>query len=63
MNFNVKKEGFGGGGSRAIKFIKGNVGNFPVVKPSGKTLLVTVGEGLPSNTRESNEHQCQQVVL
>lgn len=51
----MKKEGFGGGGSRGIKFIKGHVGNFPVAKPSGKTLLVTIGEGLPSNTRECKQ--------
>lgn len=56
LNFTVKKEGFGGGGSRGIKFIKGHVGNFPVTKPSGKTLLVTIGEGLPSNTPPGVHH-------
>ena len=58
LNFTVKKEGFGGGGSRGIKFIKGSVGNFAVAKPSGKTLLVTIGEGLPSNTRK-----CEQAAV
>ena len=52
LSFTVKKEGFGGGGSRQIKFVKSAVGDFPVLKPSGKTLIVSIGEGLPSNTRK-----------
>ena len=49
----VKKEGFGGGGTRTIKFIRGQNSKvtFPILKTSGKTLIVTIGEGLPSDTR------------
>ena len=48
----VKKEGFGGGGTRTIKFIRGQNSKvtFPILKTSGKTLIVTIGEGLPSDT-------------
>lgn len=57
----VKKEGFGGGGTRNIKFIRGqNAGTFPILKPSGKTLIVTIGEGLPSNTPPGVHHHYRQ---
>jgi len=44
----VKKdrwEKLGGGGTRTIQFNKGN-GDFPVLKPSGKTLNISIGAGL-----------------
>ena len=34
------------GGTRTLQFIKGS-GDFPVLKPSGKILNVTIGPGLP----------------
>ena len=45
----MKKEGWGGGGTRQIKFIRGT-GDVPVLKPSGKTLTVTIGSGLPKDS-------------
>ena len=47
----MKKEGFGGGGSRMLQFHQGQ-GDAALLKPSGKTLNVTIGHGLPSNTRK-----------
>ena len=51
LQFLVKKEGFGGGGSRMLQFHQGQ-GDCSLLKPSGKTLNVTIGPGLPSNTSE-----------
>ena len=45
----MKKEGWGGGGSRMIKFVRGQ-GDVPVLKTSGKTLTVSVGSGLPKDS-------------
>ncbi|XP_033123994.1 unconventional myosin-Ie-like [Anneissia japonica] len=50
IDFAVKKEGWGGGGSRSIHFSIGR-GDEAVLKPSGKTLRVEIGPGLPRNTR------------
>ena len=49
LDFGVKKEGWGGGGSRMIKFVRGQ-GDVPILKPSGKTLTVTIGSGLPKDS-------------
>ena len=49
LEFDVKKEGWGGGGTRQIKFVRGT-GDVPVLKPSGKTLTVTIGSGLPKDS-------------
>ena len=51
LQFLVKKEGFGGGGSRMLQFHQGQ-GDVTLLKPSGKTLHVTIGPGLPSSTSE-----------
>ena len=40
--FTVKKEGFGGGGSRVLQFQQGH-GDTTLMKPSGRSLNVTVG--------------------
>ncbi|XP_068688023.1 unconventional myosin-Ie-like isoform X1 [Montipora foliosa] len=46
----VKKEGWGGGGTRILNFTSGD-SDFPLLKPSGKTLNVSIGRGLPKDTR------------
>jgi len=51
LQFLVKKEGFGGGGSRMLQFHQGH-GDVALLKPSGRTLNVTIGAGLPSSTSE-----------
>ncbi|KAL4227974.1 Unconventional myosin-If [Mactra antiquata] len=50
LEFAVKKEGWGGGGSRMIKFVRGQ-GDIPVLKISGKTLTLSIGSGLPKDSR------------
>lgn len=51
MEFRIKKEGWGGGSSRTIKWNKiGEIGDISQLKSSGRTLQVNVGTGLPSNT-------------
>ena len=42
-------EKLGGGGTRNIQFTKG-AGDFPILKPSGKTLNISIGEGLPPDS-------------
>lgn len=51
--FRVKKEGWGGGGTRQIKFTENFSGNEEILKPSGKVLNVSIGPGLPSTTKPS----------
>lgn len=48
----VKKEGWGGGGTRTLSFSPGDA-DFPVFKPAGKTLNVSIGRGLPKDTSKS----------
>ncbi|XP_059157051.1 unconventional myosin-Ie-like isoform X2 [Physella acuta] len=50
LDFQVKKEGWGGGGSRQVKFLRG-AGDIAQLKPSSKVLTVTIGPGLPKNSR------------
>lgn len=53
LEYTVNKEknvlGRGGGGSRTIKFIRGQ-GDDAQLKPSGKNLIVTIGPGLPKDS-------------
>ena len=51
----VKKEGWGGGGTRVIQFERG-MGDLAVTKASGKTLTVTIGAGLDKTSREFSTH-------
>ncbi|KAM6921082.1 unconventional myosin-If [Xenentodon cancila] len=60
LEFKVKKEGWGGGGSRVVAFQRGE-GELAQVKPAGKTLTVTIGDGLPKSskpTRKSAPEYC-----
>lgn len=45
----MKKEGWGGGGTRIVVFQKGP-GDVAQLKPGGKTLSVTIGDGLPKSS-------------
>ena len=54
---NLKNENWGflsGGGSRQVMFVQGQ-GDMPILKPTSKSLQVSVGPGLPKNTREYNK--------
>ncbi|XP_047141172.1 unconventional myosin-Ie isoform X1 [Hydra vulgaris] len=43
------------GGTRTLQFIKGN-GDIPVLKPSGKILNITIGPGLPPETKPGRNY-------
>ncbi|CAJ1049205.1 unconventional myosin-Ie isoform X1 [Xyrichtys novacula] len=53
LELKLKKENWGflsGGGSRQVVFVQGQ-GDTAVLKPSSKSLQVSIGPGLPKNTR------------
>lgn len=54
ITFAVKKEGFGGGGSRQVAFTYGQ-GDLAVLKPGGKKLTVSIGQGLDRTSRPSQQ--------
>ncbi|XP_042347571.1 unconventional myosin-Ie isoform X2 [Plectropomus leopardus] len=57
LEMKLKKENWGflsGGGSRQVLFVGGQ-GDMPVLKPSSKSLQVSIGPGLPKNTRPSRK--------
>uniref|UniRef100_A0A3B3SYM7 Osteoclast-stimulating factor 1 n=1 Tax=Paramormyrops kingsleyae TaxID=1676925 RepID=A0A3B3SYM7_9TELE len=54
LEFKVKKEGWGGGGSRYVAFLRGQ-GDLAQIKPAGKTLNVTVGDGLPKTSKPTRK--------
>ncbi|XP_029167448.1 unconventional myosin-Ie-like isoform X2 [Nylanderia fulva] len=51
LEFKVKKEGWGGGGTRHVKFTQTDYGDKEILKPFGKILNVSIGPGLPSTTK------------
>ncbi|TSY41753.1 Unconventional myosin-If [Bagarius yarrelli] len=53
LEFHVKKEGWGGGGSRMLVFSQGH-GDMAQIKPAGKTLNISIGEGLPKTASYQN---------
>ncbi|CAN9500314.1 unnamed protein product [Ophioblennius macclurei] len=58
LEFRVKKEGWGGGGTRVLVFQKGQ-GDLAQLKPGGKTLSVTVGDGLPKSSKPTKKSALQ----
>lgn len=48
--FSVKKQAWGGGGMRNVKFVEGPATDLAVLTTNNKTLTVTVGPGLPADT-------------
>uniref|UniRef100_A0AAY4EI05 Osteoclast-stimulating factor 1 n=1 Tax=Denticeps clupeoides TaxID=299321 RepID=A0AAY4EI05_9TELE len=52
LEFKVKKEGWGGGSSRLVVFLCGQ-GDMAQLKLGGKTLTVSVGNGLPKSSKGS----------
>ncbi|XP_034536751.1 unconventional myosin-Ie isoform X2 [Notolabrus celidotus] len=53
LDMKLKKENWGflsGGGTRQVMFVQGQ-GDMPVLKPTSKSLQVSIGSGLPKNTR------------
>uniref|UniRef100_H3CXS5 Osteoclast-stimulating factor 1 n=1 Tax=Tetraodon nigroviridis TaxID=99883 RepID=H3CXS5_TETNG len=58
IEFRVKKEGWGGGGSRLVVFQRGQ-GDLALLKPAGKTLTITIGDGLPKSSKPSRKNATQ----
>ncbi|XP_077187650.1 unconventional myosin-If isoform X2 [Paroedura picta] len=54
LQFRVKKEGWGGGGTRTVNFLSGP-GSVAVLKAGGKTLSVSIGSGLPKNSKPTRK--------
>uniref|UniRef100_A0A9J7XDB7 Osteoclast-stimulating factor 1 n=1 Tax=Cyprinus carpio carpio TaxID=630221 RepID=A0A9J7XDB7_CYPCA len=57
LEMKLKKEGWGpwnAGGSRQVQFIQGQ-GDVAVLRPSNKMLQVSIGPGLPKNSRPTKE--------
>jgi len=50
LEFKVKKEGWGGGGIRYVKFTQTDYGDREILKSSGKILNVIIGPGLPNTS-------------
>uniref|UniRef100_A0A2K6F5D7 Myosin IF n=1 Tax=Propithecus coquereli TaxID=379532 RepID=A0A2K6F5D7_PROCO len=58
LQFRVKKEGWGGGGTRSVTFTRGS-GEVAVLKASGRTLTVSVGDGLPKSSKPTRKGMAQ----
>uniref|UniRef100_A0A8C0VN86 Myosin IF n=2 Tax=Cyanistes caeruleus TaxID=156563 RepID=A0A8C0VN86_CYACU len=58
LQFRVKKEGWGGGGTRSVTFIRGQ-GDVAALKAGGKTLTVSIGDGLPRNAKPTRKGAAQ----
>ncbi|XP_044282110.1 unconventional myosin-If [Varanus komodoensis] len=54
LQFRVKKEGWGGGGTRTVIFMSGP-GDMAILKAGGKTLNVSIGSGLPKNSKPTRK--------
>ncbi|XP_030075158.1 unconventional myosin-If [Microcaecilia unicolor] len=54
LHFKVKKEGWGGGGTRGVMFTRGQ-GDIAVLKPGGKTLTISIGDGLPKTSKPTRK--------
>ncbi|KAF7202635.1 unconventional myosin-If [Nothobranchius furzeri] len=54
LEFRVKKEGWGGGTTRVVAFQRGH-GDQAYLKPGGKTLMVTIGDGLPKSSKPTKK--------
>ncbi|KAM6041466.1 unconventional myosin-If isoform 1-T1 [Chlamydotis macqueenii] len=58
LQFRVKKEGWGGGGTRNVTFVRGQ-GDVATLKAGGKTLTVSIGDGLPRNAKPTRKGATQ----
>ncbi|XP_036305816.1 unconventional myosin-If isoform X2 [Pipistrellus kuhlii] len=58
LQFRVKKEGWGGGGTRSVTFSRGS-GDVAVLKASSRALTVSVGDGLPKSSKPTRKGMAQ----
>ncbi|KAL6257902.1 hypothetical protein P5V15_011501 [Pogonomyrmex californicus] len=63
LEFKVKKEGWGGGGTRHVKFIQTDYGDKEILKMSGKVLSVSIGPGLPSTSKPNLDRSMSSLRL
>ncbi|XP_073455276.1 unconventional myosin-If isoform X1 [Aquarana catesbeiana] len=54
LQLRVKKEGWGGGGTRSVSFFRGQ-GDIAQLKPGGKNLTISIGDGLPKNSKPTRK--------
>ncbi|XP_029466790.1 LOW QUALITY PROTEIN: unconventional myosin-If [Rhinatrema bivittatum] len=54
LQFKVKKEGWGGGGTRGVMFTRGQ-GDVAVLRPGGKALNISIGDGLPKTSKPTRK--------
>uniref|UniRef100_G3T7I8 Myosin IF n=1 Tax=Loxodonta africana TaxID=9785 RepID=G3T7I8_LOXAF len=54
LQFRVKKEGWGGGGTRSVTFSRGS-GDVAILKAGGRALTVSVGDGLPKSSKPTRK--------
>ncbi|XP_073674988.1 unconventional myosin-If [Garra rufa] len=54
LEFRVKKEGWGGGGTRVVVFQRGQTDE-ALIKPGGKTLTIAIGDGLPKTSKPTRK--------
>jgi myosin-1 len=53
VNYLIKKEGWGGGGTRTLKFIRDGASKDTTMKISGKVCSIISPPGLPNTTSKS----------
>ncbi|KFO22994.1 Myosin-If [Fukomys damarensis] len=58
LQFRVKKEGWGGGGTRSVTFARGS-SDLAVLKAGGRGLIVSVGDGLPKSSKPTRKGMAQ----
>ncbi|OXB56512.1 hypothetical protein ASZ78_003852, partial [Callipepla squamata] len=58
LQFRVKKEGWGGGGTRTVTFTRGQ-SDVATLKAGGKTLTVSISDGLPRNSKPTRKQVTQ----
>ncbi|KAH0956465.1 hypothetical protein HN011_000851 [Eciton burchellii] len=62
LEFKVKKEGWGGGGIRYVKFTQTDYGDREILKSSGKILNVNIGPGLPNTSKPNPDRRLTSLV-
>ncbi|MEJ1269870.1 myosin IE [Cricetulus griseus] len=58
LQFRVKKEGWGGGSTRNVTFSRGT-SDLAVLKAGGRTLTISIGDGLPKSTKPTRKGLAQ----
>ncbi|XP_069832748.1 unconventional myosin-If isoform X2 [Dendropsophus ebraccatus] len=58
LQLRVKKEGWGGGGTRTITFLRGQ-GDVAQLKLGGKILTISIGDGLSKNSKPTRKARFQ----